>query len=195
MRVSPFALVCRAAGLVAAWLVLAAPAPAGQPGSTGDADPRASFLYNLALFADWPDAGARAGEPFAICAIGGGPVGSALGRYAGHVIQGRPLEVREDVREIDEGDAWSGCAIAFVAGPETARLKAALAALAGRPVVTVGEADGFLQAGGMLRIGMEAGRLRFDVELGPAERAGIKFSSRLLALAVTVTRDGHPVER
>jgi hypothetical protein len=196
MRMCSSALVPRAAGLAAACVLLAAAAVAGQapPEGPSDTDARASFLYNLALFAEWPAVESRVRTPFTICTIGETPVASALGRYAEHVIHGRPLDVRQ-VRESGEAEALSGCEIAFMAERDTARLRAALARLAGQPIVTVGEAEGFLQAGGMLRIGSEEGRLRFDVELGPAERAGIKFSSRLLALAATVTRDGHPAER
>jgi hypothetical protein len=181
-----------AAVLATALAVSGATATAAeQKGRMEEADAKASFLYNLALFAQWPATETAARDPFAICVIGATPVRPALDRFQGHIVHGRPLEVR-DVRE---GDMARGCDIVFIPARDPRRLAAILAPLAGDPVVTVGEAEEFHQAGGMVRLGVERARLRFDVELVPAERAGIKFSSRLLALATTVRRHGDLVNR
>jgi hypothetical protein len=179
--------------LAAALVIGHAAASAGGPQSRRleEAEAKASFLYNLALFADWPATATAARRPFGICVTGATPVRPALDRFTGQVIQGRPVEIRD----VPEGDVAAGCDILFIPTGDGRRLAAILAPLAGAPVVTVGEADGFNQAGGMLRLGVERARLRFDIELEPADRAGIKFSSRLLALAATVRRHGDLVER
>jgi hypothetical protein len=179
------------AATLATGLAVTGAAATEQKDRLEEAEAKASFLYNLALFAEWPGGAASVRDRFAICVIGATPVRPALERFTGHIIHGRPLEIR-DVRD---GAVAQGCDIVFIPAGDPRDLAAILAPLAGEPVVTVGEAEGFHQAGGTLRLGVERARLRFDIELGPAERAGIRFSSRLLALAATVRRHGDLVER
>jgi hypothetical protein len=61
--------------------------------------------------------------------------------------------------------------------------EAALKAADGAPVLTVGETEAFLRAGGALRFAVDGGRVRFDVNPGSAARVGITLSSRLLQVA------------
>jgi YfiR/HmsC-like len=58
-----------------------------------------------------------------------------------------------------------------------------LEALQGQSVLTVGEDGGFTQFGGIINFVKEDNRVRFEVNVSAAERAGLKISSRLLALA------------
>jgi hypothetical protein len=52
--------------------------------------------------------------------------------------------------------------------------------------MTVGESDGFLEQGGMIRLDVEEGKIRFAINLDASEQAGLKISSRMLLLAKTV---------
>lgn len=54
------------------------------------------------------------------------------------------------------------------------------------PVLTVGERDNFAQDGGMIGFCLEQNKIRFEINLDAAERAKLRISSRLLALAKTV---------
>ena len=58
-----------------------------------------------------------------------------------------------------------------------------LEALQGQNVLTVGEDGAFTQCGGIINFVKEDNRVRFEVNVTAAERAGLKISSRLLALA------------
>jgi hypothetical protein len=55
--------------------------------------------------------------------------------------------------------------------------------LRGRPILTVSDADGFAEAGGMIGLFIEDSRVRFAINLGAAESAHLTISSRLLNLA------------
>jgi hypothetical protein len=55
-------------------------------------------------------------------------------------------------------------------------------------VLTVGEADWFLAEGGMVTLKLEAGRVRLEINLGAAQRAGLQISSKLLSLARVVRK-------
>ena len=58
-----------------------------------------------------------------------------------------------------------------------------MAAVANERVLTVGETDDFLKAGGAVCFSFERETLQFEVNLAAASGAGLKVSSRLLSLA------------
>jgi hypothetical protein len=58
-----------------------------------------------------------------------------------------------------------------------------LGSVRGQNVLTIGETPEFLDAGGILGFSMQGETLQFDVNLREANRAHLKISSRLLALA------------
>jgi hypothetical protein len=53
-------------------------------------------------------------------------------------------------------------------------------------MLTVGEAAGFAQEGGMIGFCLEEKKVRFEINVGAAEKARLKISAKLLALAKTV---------
>ena len=178
----------RAAAILAllafAWGI-AAPARAQR---LTEADAKASFLYNLALFTEWSGQAPET-APFTICVAAATPVRQALTAYEGQVVRGRRLEVIDSKAD---GASAVRCDVLFVPALETRRLELLLAGAGA--AVTVGESEDFLRAGGMVAVRIEQARLRFDVDLHPAEQAGIRFSSRLLAVASSVRRKGHVVK-
>ena len=56
------------------------------------------------------------------------------------------------------------------------------------PVLTVGDQNGFVQAGGMIGLRVEDSRVRFDVNLAAAQRAGLTLNSQMLKLAGQVLK-------
>jgi hypothetical protein len=59
-------------------------------------------------------------------------------------------------------------------------------------VFTIGDASDFVSTGGMVKLFRRNDRLRFEVNLEPMQRVGMKLSSRVLALA-DVVRDARGV--
>jgi hypothetical protein len=53
-------------------------------------------------------------------------------------------------------------------------------------VLTVGDDEGFLEAGGILELIRTGNTLQFAVNLPAAKNAGLKFDARLLSLAQRV---------
>jgi hypothetical protein len=53
----------------------------------------------------------------------------------------------------------------------------------GLPILTVGEAPGFAEHGGVIRFVLEDNRVRFEVNVAAAHQADLTISSRLLTLA------------
>ena len=58
--------------------------------------------------------------------------------------------------------------------------------LKGSSTLTVGETEGFAVQGGIINSTAEGNELRFEVNLLAAERAGLKISAKMLALAKIV---------
>jgi hypothetical protein len=93
------------------------------------------------------------------------------------------------VRVVSGVAALAGCHVLF-AGARSAPA-AALKAVMGRSVLTVGETDRFLDDGGIIALKIVDRRVRFDVSTTNAQRAGLRISAQLLSLAAAV-RGGSP---
>jgi hypothetical protein len=79
-----------------------------------------------------------------------------------------------------------GCQVLFVAAGEKKLLPVILAGVKENSVLTVGESEHFVQEGGMIGFCLEENKIRFEINLETAQKAKLRISSRLLALAKTV---------
>jgi len=141
---------------------------------------KAAFLYHFAQFSTWPEEVlGDAATPIRLCILGKDPFGSALEQLQGKTVHNRPLEIRH----LPAGTSAQGCHVVFM-GPMPERvLQASLAQLQHRPVLTVGEGEEFLKQGGIVRLVEEKNRVRFEINVMAARRAGLQLSARLLRLA------------
>ncbi len=77
----------------------------------------------------------------------------------------------------------AGCAALFIASSAPPLPESILAVTKLREVVTIGESDEFLERGGIIRFYLDGSKVRFAVAPQNADQAGLKFSSKLLALS------------
>jgi YfiR/HmsC-like len=142
---------------------------------------KAAFLYRFGDFVQWPQtAFARPDSAFVIGVLGADEIAAELEQIvADRRIQGRPVTVRK----LRRGDSAAGLHMLFVGEAETKHLPELIAAIRGRAVLTVTEADEGLAAGSMINFVAADDKVRFDVALPPAERDQLKISSRLLSVA------------
>jgi hypothetical protein len=162
-----------------ALLSLVTPAGAQQPSL--EYDVKAAFVLNFVRYVEWPPTHRSA--PLRLCVLQGNPFGTRLESVvSGEQWQGGPIEVRvvADVRRDSE------CHLLYVPQAVQARFVASQSAIAGQPVLTVGEDAAFLDRGGMIRLFVEEKRVRFSINQKAAEAAGLLISSRLLRLARVV---------
>ena len=142
---------------------------------------KATYLYNFVKFIEWP--GQPTG-PLNICVAGRNPFGTVLDDLlVNETINGRPVRARV----ILEPEA--GCQVVFV--PAGAAVTAYLRAARGAPILTVGEDSDFLDRGGMISLYRDNENVRFSINPAAAERAKLRISSRLLALARIVEDKGE----
>lgn len=145
---------------------------------------KAAFLLNFAKFVTWPDdAFPDANAPVTICVYGRDP----FGRTLDDVVQGETIDQRKvAVRRIEDLPKAQSCQAVFFENEER-DLPDILGRL-GRSILTVGEGEKFLRAGGMIGFLLENRRVRFDINQTAAEKAGLKLSSRLLSVARSVQK-------
>ena len=148
---------------------------------------RAAFLYNFAKFTEWPDDIAAAGA-LTLCVLDDGAVEVALTELVGNsLINGRTVTVSRGA----SGTRLRTCHVLYIGETNTPRAAAILDELQRVPVLTVSNGDEFVRTGGMIGLFVEEGRMRFAINPNTAQRAGVRFSSRLLQLA-RIHRDDQP---
>jgi hypothetical protein len=166
-------------GLILLWMFTPAD---GSDVSPTEYQLKAAFLFNFAKFVDWPPAAfTNSTAPFVIGILGENPFGRDLvntiqnKKIGPHPIASRRVESIGDARL---------CHIIFISNSESKRLREIFAGLRGASVLTVGENDNFIGAGGMLNFVVEGRKIRFQINDASARHAGLKINSKLLSLAL-----------
>lgn len=156
--------------------------------SMGEYDLKAAFVLNFARFTQWPaDSFEGADSPCNLCVVGNEELEAAFQAIDGKEVGTRKLRVSfsRGAHELQR------CNLLFVSKdidlPDVLKL---FAAVKGRPVLTIGETEGFIRLGGMINFFSEEGRLRFEINPERSRQQKVKLSSRLLNLAVIV-EDGQ----
>jgi hypothetical protein len=147
---------------------------------------KAAFLYNFTKFIEWPrQSFLDPNAPLVIGVLGDTPCEAALEQLVkDRRVNGRAILVRK----VDSAQQASATQLLFVgSGAEELfeRLKPVLATI---PVVTVGESQAFASDGGAINFILEGDKVRFEINLGAADHAGVKISAQLLKLATTVRK-------
>jgi hypothetical protein len=174
------------AAILAALLSPGANARSVQTGKPVEYEVKAAFLYNFSKFVKWPAAALRNRAEFTICVIGRDPFGTPLDMLlAGETVDGK----RVVARRISGSTDTATCEIAFISISEERRLKEILATLAKANTLTVSDIPQFAQRGGMIEFILSGNKVRFDINLTPAEKAGLMLGSDLLRVAVSVKRN------
>ncbi len=173
--------------VVLAWsLIGVSILPAQQPKATAY-EVKAAYLYNFGKFVEWP-AKITAGnnEPFTICVLGKDPFGASLdATIAGEAIDGKSVLAKR----LSKPQEALNCRVLFISSSEDAQLKEILATLEKTSVLTVSDIAQFTRRGGMIQFVDDANRVRFEVNLTVAERAGLTLSSQLLKVAISARRN------
>lgn len=167
-------------------LLLTAARGHAQDSQPSESRLKAAFLFNFAKFVEWPpEAFAGKTAPLVIGVLGENPFGKDLEQtIQGKTVNDRPLQVKE-YRSVAEA---TNCHILFICASEKKRLPEIFEALRGTAVLTVGETDRFIQAGGMINFVVEGNKIRFEIKDETARKVKLKISSKLLNLAVPVGR-------
>ena len=137
---------------------------------------KAAFLFHFAQLVEWPaDTPVDGGNSLFLCTLGEDPFSGELE----NTVEGKPIGSRTlRIRHLKPPQDPRGCQMLFISRSEDKRVAVLLANLRNAPVLTVGEADDFLGAGGMIRFCLEGNKVRFEINRGAAESARLRISSQ-----------------
>ena len=153
---------------------------------------KAAFLLNFVKFIEWPpEAFQSERAPITLCVFGHDPFDSALD----DIIRGRTVNNRAILaRRINELRDLKSCQLVFVSAAEDKRLPEVLNSLKDTSAIVVGEGESFAERGGGIQFFLEDNRLRFAVNVEAVQKARLRLSSKLLALARIVREQDRPKE-
>jgi hypothetical protein len=165
-------------GLAGVLIVLtAAPAAAQSEDAL-----KSAFIFNFARFTTWPaSAFSGASAPLVVGFVGSPALADAFGKsVVGKNVNGHALEVKtfDGAASVDPS-----CHVVVVGGGQG---KAVAGKVKGKPVLLVGQDAGFLEAGGMINLVVDGGKVGFEISPATAEGASLALDAKLKTLAKAV---------
>lgn len=146
---------------------------------------KAAMFANVLKLVDWP--AAKAGDnagPLVVGVINSDDMQAALQKTAAKMSGARAAGGRAiTVHRISGVEGIERCHAVFVGGSDRKRLQTVLQAIGTQAILTVGEDDKFLLAGGMVGLVINDDRIHVEVNLMAAQSVGLSVSSRLLRIA------------
>jgi hypothetical protein len=185
LRRTRFARTSASVCCVLCFLVFGASSLLGQR-STNEFRFKAACLKKIPSFVQWPEGngkGQQEDTPFHFCLYGDSSFGMPMAReLAGSRIDGRTV----DLRLVKTDSEMRACDLIFVSRTDAKSITRILAPLKGLTILTVGESEGFLEAGGIFELKYDLNTVQINVNLTAAKNAQFKLDSRLLTLAKRV---------
>lgn len=172
-------LVAPIAG-VAMGVTVAAGSAGRAPTVVAPEDVYAAFTLNLTRFVTWPaEAFAAPEDPLVVGTFPEDPINERLdAAVRGQMFEGRPI-VTVRIRSMDEVER---CHVIFMTR-KVGSHPAVLERCARRPILTISDAEGFLELGGHVRFVPQPPRTRLRISVGNLKSSGLQARPQLIRLA------------
>lgn len=142
---------------------------------------KASHLAKFPAFVTWPDSAFEtSSSPFRLCIGGVDPFGPLIDRLAHNTRVG---DHEMTVTRLSTMSKGADCHVLFVSPSRSQTPREMIAAVAGRPVLTVAD-EGLDAPDAMIQFVTLEGRVRFEIRGDAAQTEGLTVSSKLLSLSV-----------
>jgi hypothetical protein len=176
---------CRRIVALVLAIALGTPGWAANPQVLPEDQIKAGFLFNFTRFVEWNQtAFAAPDSPLLLCVLDDSAMADLLtGAAAGRIVNGRSVAVRP----VKPADELRSCQVLFLSAPDERKAERILTSVKGKPVLTVGESPGFIQAGGLVNFSVQDNKIRLELDLDSANRAGLKISAKLIAVSKLVS--------
>lgn len=147
---------------------------------------KAAFVYNFIKLVSWPEARFESPEaPARVCVYEGEPMAPALRQaLEAKTFDGRGIRVLT----LAPAAELAGCHVLYLGTPQQPRYLQLMARAGDKGLLVIDEGPAFSWPDGMIRLFLEEGRVRFELNLQSVERAGLKIDPRLIRLARIATR-------
>ncbi len=140
---------------------------------------KAAFLYNFALFTEWPT---DTGPTLNVCILGKDPFGEEIDGLQGKAVGNRGIAVHRK----SSIESLKSCQLVFVSREAIGSLPRLLDGLRGSPVLTLADSPGATRQGVALNMSVAQNKITFEANLEAARAARLNLSSKLLRLAAEV---------
>lgn len=159
----------------------------GQGASNSiDAEVKAAFIYKFTKFIYWNQSEYNERtSPVIISVLGADPVADYLEDFSKRQPEGRSFELKK-IKKI--AGNLSVCNLLFISRLQQHQLPVILKMLEGANVVTVSDIPGFARLGGIIGFVVEDDRVKLEINLRAAKKAGLKISAKLLEIARIVEK-------
>lgn len=140
----------------------------------------AALLFNVAKFVTWPDDSFDDHRsPLVFAVFDAERYKVAREALAGRKVGGREVIIRK-IAEVAEA---RNAHLLFIDAGEAHRLDRLLVSVAGSPVLTISNIEGFVERGGMVELFTSERKIRFGVQLAVLRESGLTISAEVLRLA------------
>ena len=155
----------------------------GEEKDFPEAKIKAAYLYNFLRFIEWPEDVKTINH---ICIVGhNGEFKSAVNSLRALSIDEQPILIKE----FSEGlnlQGLASCKIIFVTSRASHRQKMITNIMKNKSILTVGESRGFADQGGIINFVKINDKIRFEINLSVANKAGIRIPAKILRIATRV---------
>jgi len=150
---------------------------------------KAAYIYRFLEYVAWPPQAFRTpDEPLVIGTTHNDGVTAELSRIvAERTVHNRKLSVVV-VKQVDRD---APVHVLYIPSDDAARLAKAAEVARQRPILIITDVNDGLEKGATINFVQSEGRIKFEVSLEAASRAGLTISSRLLAVATRVKKSAY----
>jgi hypothetical protein len=170
------------AALLAELILAQSLASAASPAPPSQHDVKAADLLNFGRFMRHSNS-PQPSSSFDICTLGNDATSHGIRDVAAHQTIN---DLQVHIRQLPDVTDARGCSIIYISKTESDNIREDLAILGASEILTVSDADGFLERGGMIQFLLVENHVRFAVNLIAVNRAHLVLSSELLRVAYSV---------
>ena len=154
---------------------------AQAPRASDEYEVKAAFLYNFAIYTEWPT---LPPEAFDFCVLGNDPIDAPLNKIGRKSVQGKAIHIRR----LQPADDINGCHLLFVPVQEKEQYFRIAPLIKQHAILTITDAQQGDEKWPMMMITLvpKDELYTFDINLTTAKTAGLTLSSKLLRLARNV---------
>ena len=157
-------------------------ASADPPGRS-EYEIKAAFLYNFLKFVEWPEKNStNSNSPINLCILGHDPFGNSMNNFIALKIAGRKVFLQR----MTSISSIRDCHAVFISGSEKGSVRSITDLAIKRHILTIGDTEQFAQQGVIINMFLGNNKVRFEINLDAANRAGLRIDARLLSLAAIV---------
>ena len=139
---------------------------------------KTAMVYKITKFVSWP---------LNICVAKGGSFAKPMKSLQGRKVGGHAIEIVtfKDVTAVEQP-----CQVLVISRRESKQADQLLLAVAMKPVLTIGDSDGFAEQGGIIGLELDQSRISFAINVDASQQVGLGINAQLLQLAKIVSKGG-----